>query len=279
MLVQDRRRVVVLERLSLHHVTPVARRVPDRQEDRHVALAGRREGGVAPRVPVHGVRGMLQQVRARRIPEPVPVAIPSQSAVQAAMRPCRCLRGMNDDAHDRGRRTGVALTHELTLACRGHRRRGARPRSRARGGSTAAEPRSGRRPRVERDVPPDRSASRGPRCRRRSDPGGDRSSSTPGRAPPPSPRAPRASRSATPTAASSCDGLRRAAAGELVLPAAHLAALVDLVEAPPSVTPTRPDATAHAPRAGGPLPARRRAHHRTRSPARCRSASSRCRAM
>ena len=70
-LVHQGRRLRVLERLSLHHVAPVAGRVPDRQQDRLVLRAGAFEGLLAPGEPVHGVRGVLQQVRARLVLEAV----------------------------------------------------------------------------------------------------------------------------------------------------------------------------------------------------------------
>ena len=52
----------VLEGLALHHVAPVAGRVADREQDRAVLLAspGQRLG--APRVPVHRVLPVLEQV-------------------------------------------------------------------------------------------------------------------------------------------------------------------------------------------------------------------------
>jgi hypothetical protein len=49
----------VLERLALHDVAPVARRVPDRQEDRTILPGRLRQRLVAPREPVHGVLGVL----------------------------------------------------------------------------------------------------------------------------------------------------------------------------------------------------------------------------
>ena len=61
-LVHERRGVLVLERLALHHVAPVARRVADRQQDRDVALARRGQRLGPPRVPVHGVVLVLEQV-------------------------------------------------------------------------------------------------------------------------------------------------------------------------------------------------------------------------
>ncbi|MEL7168591.1 MAG: hypothetical protein AAGN64_04500 [Bacteroidota bacterium] len=49
----------VLERLVGHHVAPVARRVADGEEDGLALPVREREGVVAPRVPVHGVVGVL----------------------------------------------------------------------------------------------------------------------------------------------------------------------------------------------------------------------------
>jgi len=61
----------VLERLAGHDVAPVARRVADAEEHRHVPSPGGREGLLAPRVPVHRVVGVLLEVRAGRAREPV----------------------------------------------------------------------------------------------------------------------------------------------------------------------------------------------------------------
>ena len=55
--------LVVLERLVLHDVAPVARRVADRQEDRLVLQPRASERLVAPRIPVHRVVRVLQEVR------------------------------------------------------------------------------------------------------------------------------------------------------------------------------------------------------------------------
>ena len=59
--------LIVLERLVGHHVAPVARRVPDRQQDRHVTRSrlGQRLG--RPLLPVHRVVGVLAQVGAGRL--------------------------------------------------------------------------------------------------------------------------------------------------------------------------------------------------------------------
>ena len=66
------RDVGVLERFVRHHVAPVAGRVADRQQDRHVALAGRGERLVTPRVPVDRVVGVLAQIRAGFLGQAVP---------------------------------------------------------------------------------------------------------------------------------------------------------------------------------------------------------------
>jgi hypothetical protein len=47
----------------LHDVAPMAGRVPDRHQHRHLAAGGLGEGLVAPRPPVHGIGGVLQKVR------------------------------------------------------------------------------------------------------------------------------------------------------------------------------------------------------------------------
>ena len=70
-LVHEPRRLVVLEGLVLHHVAPVAGRIPDGEEDRPVLGARPLEGLVAPRVPVDGIVGVLEEVRARLLGETV----------------------------------------------------------------------------------------------------------------------------------------------------------------------------------------------------------------
>ena len=69
--VQERRGRLVLERLALHDVAPVARRVADRQEDRAVEELRPSQRLRPPREPVHGVVGVLEQVRARLAREAV----------------------------------------------------------------------------------------------------------------------------------------------------------------------------------------------------------------
>jgi len=70
-LVQEPRDRLVLERLVGHHVAPVAGRVSYREEDGAVGRARGLEGLIAPREPVHGIARVLQEVRRRRIREPV----------------------------------------------------------------------------------------------------------------------------------------------------------------------------------------------------------------
>ena len=62
---------IVLERLVCHHVTPMARRIADRQEHGHVPRAGERERLVAPRHPLDGIVGVLAEVRARLARQPI----------------------------------------------------------------------------------------------------------------------------------------------------------------------------------------------------------------
>ena len=64
-LVEQRGDAGMLERLALHDVAPVAGRIADRQEDRLLLAARAVERLVAPRIPVHGVAGVLLQVRTR----------------------------------------------------------------------------------------------------------------------------------------------------------------------------------------------------------------------
>ena len=61
-LIQDPRDVFVLERFALHHVAPVAGGVTDREKNRLVFLAGLVERLLAPRIPIHRIVRVLQQV-------------------------------------------------------------------------------------------------------------------------------------------------------------------------------------------------------------------------
>ena len=73
-LVQHCRRRLVLERLVLHHVAPVAGGVADRHEHRLVGGGRRGERLVAPRIPVDRVVGVLQQVGAALVDQAVGLA-------------------------------------------------------------------------------------------------------------------------------------------------------------------------------------------------------------
>ena len=64
-LVQERRDLLVFEGLAFHHVTPVAGRVADGQEDGPAEPLRGLEGLVPPRVPVDRVVGVLPEVGAR----------------------------------------------------------------------------------------------------------------------------------------------------------------------------------------------------------------------
>src|SRR5690606_13222949 len=59
------------ERLPRHHVAPVAGRVADRDQQRHVAALGLGKRLFAPRVPLDRVFGVLAEVRTERVGEPV----------------------------------------------------------------------------------------------------------------------------------------------------------------------------------------------------------------
>ena len=70
-LVQELGDLWVLERLAGHHVAPVAGRVPDGEEDRAVERLRPLEGLVAPGIPVDGLAGVGEQVRALLVDQPV----------------------------------------------------------------------------------------------------------------------------------------------------------------------------------------------------------------
>ena len=71
-LVHHARRRSVLERLALHHVAPVARRVADREQDRAVLAARARVSASSPHgYQSTGIRRVLEQVRRRLVRETV----------------------------------------------------------------------------------------------------------------------------------------------------------------------------------------------------------------
>ncbi len=69
--VHEGRRRLILEGLTLHHVTPVAGRVADRQEDRSALGSSTLQRLLAPWVPIHGVAGVLQQIGAGLVRQPI----------------------------------------------------------------------------------------------------------------------------------------------------------------------------------------------------------------
>ncbi len=71
---------LVLKALALHDVTPVAGAIADADEQQSVRVAGQLQSLIAPRVPLHRVVGMLQQIGTRLVNEVVGVG----------MRPYRC---------------------------------------------------------------------------------------------------------------------------------------------------------------------------------------------
>ena len=66
-VVHGARDVGIVERLVRHHEAPVTRGVADREQDRLVLLTCTRERLFSPRVPVDGVVGVLQEIRARLV--------------------------------------------------------------------------------------------------------------------------------------------------------------------------------------------------------------------
>ena len=65
---------LVLKALALHHMTPVTGRVADAQQDGLAAGRSLSERRLAPRSPVDGVVGVLQQIGRAAGDQPVDVA-------------------------------------------------------------------------------------------------------------------------------------------------------------------------------------------------------------
>ena len=66
-LVHQPRDVWILEAFVLHHVTPVTGRVADRQKNGPLVRAGQLERRGVPRMPIHRIACVLQQIRARLV--------------------------------------------------------------------------------------------------------------------------------------------------------------------------------------------------------------------
>ncbi len=73
-LIEQARRGFILEALIGHDVAPVTGRIAHRQVHRPAAVAGRGKSLRSPGIPVHGVVGVLAQVGAGLLDEPIGVA-------------------------------------------------------------------------------------------------------------------------------------------------------------------------------------------------------------
>jgi hypothetical protein len=73
--------LLVLERLALHHVAPMAGRVADAQQDGLVLAGGARQGLFAPGIPGDRVVRVLQQVWAGLADQPVRLALSAGHAL------------------------------------------------------------------------------------------------------------------------------------------------------------------------------------------------------
>ena len=62
--IQERCDARILKRFMGHDMAPVAGGIPDGEEDGFMFFCCAAEGLISPRVPVHGIMGMLLQVRA-----------------------------------------------------------------------------------------------------------------------------------------------------------------------------------------------------------------------
>ena len=133
----------VLEALVGHHMAPVARRVADRQQHRHVALAGLGERLRSPRVPVDRVVAVLAEVRRGLAGEPVHIPDATQRfckavgsvtapAIDRAFPAADRRAGRRRRVGDRRARAGAARRHDLRRRPRGRRRLGGAGRRRRR---------------------------------------------------------------------------------------------------------------------------------------------------
>ena len=78
--VHPRRDVGVFERFVCHHVTPVAGRVADREQDGLVLARRALERFAAPGIPVDRVVGVLQEIGAGSVGELVQVRVVSATS-------------------------------------------------------------------------------------------------------------------------------------------------------------------------------------------------------
>src|ERR1051326_5141705 len=61
--IEERRDLFVFERLAFHHMAPMAGRISDAEKDRLILFPRLGESLLTPRIPIHRVMLMLQQVR------------------------------------------------------------------------------------------------------------------------------------------------------------------------------------------------------------------------
>jgi len=91
---------LIFKRFPFHDVTPVAGRITDAQENRLIFCFGPVQGGLAPRIPVDRVVGVLQQVGAGFVNQVVGHSIPFKTVYRKYSRPaaiykafCRKMQG------------------------------------------------------------------------------------------------------------------------------------------------------------------------------------------
>jgi hypothetical protein len=70
-IIDHGRGLLIFEGLMRHHMAPMARRVPHREEHRHLTFGCLVKSIIRPLPPVHRILGMLEQVRAGRRSEAV----------------------------------------------------------------------------------------------------------------------------------------------------------------------------------------------------------------
>jgi len=63
-----------------HDVAPVAGGIADGEQDRLVFPPGLSQGFFPPRIPVHGIMGMLQEIRAGLVDEVIHTGLPLRNA-------------------------------------------------------------------------------------------------------------------------------------------------------------------------------------------------------
>jgi hypothetical protein len=71
MFVEESRHILIFKRLVLHHMTPVACGIPHREKNRLILAAGLLESLLSPRMPVHWIMRVLQEIRALFVNESI----------------------------------------------------------------------------------------------------------------------------------------------------------------------------------------------------------------